>query len=112
MYGQACVRLRATPSTDRYGDTVLDWSNPDRAPIDDVNIQPLSQDEDDRSTRSPVITTWRITSRPGVDLDVGADDRIEWDGDTWTVEGEVARWPDPETALLHHVELTIRRVRG
>jgi hypothetical protein len=43
---------------------------------------------------------------------VTAADRVEFDGQTYEVNGDVARWPDPIERLVDHVEFSIVLVRG
>lgn len=45
MFGQQVTRLRATTTTDRYENEVLDWSDPDRLDVDDVSVQPRARTE-------------------------------------------------------------------
>lgn len=118
-FDQTAVRVRAGRKPDRGNPDVgvPDWSPGavDRAVLPPLNIQPRTQaeaHENAQSDRTPVITGWRVQSDHGVDLDVTAADRIEWDGLLLEVEGEIARWPDPVGGALDHVEFNIRRVTG
>jgi hypothetical protein len=110
---QTITRLRAATKTDRYGNTVLDWSvPPTRLDLDHVSVQPGVFDEPEGNGRDPVITGWTIYSDTGYDLDITSADRVEWDGKPCEVVGEVARWYGPLTGALDHVQVTIRRVGG
>ncbi|MEV5680966.1 hypothetical protein [Streptomyces sp. NPDC052179] len=114
-FDQAAVRVRAGRKPDRGNpDGVPDWSPPavGRADLPPLNIQPRVQDEGTEADRSPVITGWRIQADHGVDLDVTAQDRIEWDGLLLEVDGEIAQWPDPVEGGLDHVEFNVVRVTG
>lgn len=115
-FDQSAVRVRAGRKSDRGNpdSTVLDWSPGavTRVTLERLNIQPSVQTESTDAERSPVITGWRVQSDEGVDLDVTAQDRIEWDGMLLDVEGEIARWPDPLGAGVHHVEFNLKRVTG
>ncbi|MCX4676699.1 hypothetical protein OG413_15550 [Streptomyces sp. NBC_01433] len=114
-FDQAAVRVRAGRKPDRGNPGgVPDWS-PSAVGLADLpplNIQPRVQDEGTEADRSPVITGWRIQADHGVDLDVTAQDRIEWDGLLLEVDGEIARWPDPVEGGLDHVEFNVVRVTG
>lgn len=115
-FDQAAVRVRAGRKSDRGNPdgTVLDWSSNavDRADLPPLNIQPSIQSETTEAGRTPVLTGWRVQADHGVDLDVTAADRIEWDGLLYEVDGEIARWPDPVGEDLDHVEFNIKRVTG
>lgn len=114
MYDQSAVRVRAGTRTARAGDTVPDWSPGavDRLQIDGLSIQPATQTETTDPTRTSVVTGWHVLSEPGTAPDVTAADRIEWNGITCEVIGEVAAWPDPVDGGTHHVEWTMRRSTG
>ncbi|MGK5729723.1 hypothetical protein [Streptomyces sp. URMC 124] len=106
--------MRAGTRLDRGGNVVTDWS-PDavsRLPITEVSIQPTTAAETATPERTAVITGWHVQSPPGVDLDVRAADRIEWDGMTLEIDGEVARWSDPIEGGTHHVEFDLVRATG
>lgn len=115
-FTEQAIRIRAGRKPDRGnpGGGILDWSPAavDRAALPPLNIQPRVQAEQTEDDRSPVVTGWRIQADHGVDLDVTAEDRIEWAGLLLEVDGEVARWPDPVEGGLDHVELNVVRVTG
>lgn len=114
IFYQSIVRVRAGTRTDRGGNTMPDWSPEavSRLSIDRVSVQPNTQEETTGPERGAVATGWRVLSEPGVDADVRATDRVEWDGMTLEVVGEVARWPDPLDGGVHHVEFTMSRATG
>lgn len=106
------VRLRPTLIENRGGDLVEDWTAPAEHTIVGVSVQPAQQAEATDVTRTATTTGWTVQSQPGVDLDVVASDRIRYDGMTCRVVGEVARWTDPLTGVVHHVDFTIERRAG
>lgn len=112
FFFDSVVRVRAGTRTDRGGNTVEDWSAATRLPVGQLNIQPTSQTEQTDATRTAVITGWRVQSEEGTAPDITARDRIEWNGMTLLVEGEVAPWPDPLTGAHHHTEFTMVRATG
>lgn len=114
FFFDSVVRVRAGTKTDRGGNTVPDWSPGavTRATIDQLNIQPASQTESTDPTRTAVVTGWRVQSAPGTAPDIRAVDRIEWNGMTLEVDGEVAEWPDPLDGTPHHIEFTMKRSTG
>ena len=112
MFNQTLVRVRAGVRTDRGGNQVPDWTAATRLTIDRVNIQPSIQQESTDETRNARVTGWHVQSAEGTAPDIRADDRIEWDGMTCEVDGEVARWPDVFTDTVHHVEFEMKRATG
>ncbi|MFI1928351.1 hypothetical protein [Streptomyces sp. NPDC020377] len=114
MFNQSLVRVRAGERTDRGGNTVKDWSPGavSRLAVDQVNIQPSIQQEDVDEQRNAVVTGWHVQSAEGTNPDIRYDDRIEWDGMTLEVDGEVARWPELFTDAVHHIEFEMKRATG
>ncbi|MFF7259471.1 hypothetical protein ACFZCL_04145 [Streptomyces sp. NPDC008159] len=114
FFFDSVVRVRAGTRVDRGGNTVEDWSDGavSRLSIGQLNIQPASQTETQDATRNAVVTGWRVQSEEGTAPDITARDRIEWDGMVLTVQGEVAKWPDPVSGSPHHTEFTMVRATG
>ena len=112
MFNQSLVRVRAGERTDRGGNTVKDWSTATRLTVDQVNIQPTIQQEAVDEERNAVVTGWHVQSEEGTDPDILATDRIEWDGMTLEVDGEVARWPELFEDSVHHIEFEMKRTTG
>ncbi|MGW1134422.1 hypothetical protein [Streptomyces griseoluteus] len=112
MFNQTAVRVRAGTKTDRGGNPIPDWSNPDRMTVTGLNIQPNSQVEAGDEQRDAVITGYRVQSVEGTAPDIKATDRIQWNGQTFEVDGEVATWPDLFTDAPHHVEFVMVRATG
>ncbi|MFF9240103.1 hypothetical protein ACF1AL_14890 [Streptomyces sp. NPDC014801] len=112
MFNQTAVRVRAGTKTDRGGNTIPDWSNPNRLTVSGLNIQPNAQSEKVDEQRDATITGYRVQSAEGTAPDIKASDRIEWNGQTFEVEGEVASWPDLFTDATHHIEFAMVRATG
>ncbi|MEW2578346.1 hypothetical protein [Streptomyces syringium] len=112
VFHQSLVRVRAGTKTDRGGNTVPDWSETDRVTISRVSVQPNLQTEATDPTRTVAVTGWRVLSEPGTDADIRAEDRIEWNGMTLEVQGEVARWAEFQHGGTHHIEFVMTRVTG
>jgi hypothetical protein len=114
MFNQSLVRVRAGERTDRGGNTVKDWSPgaASRLTVVQVNIQPSVQTEIVDEDRNAVVTGWHVQSAEGTNPDIHFDDRIEWDGMTLEVDGEVARWPELFADAVHHIEFEMKRVTG
>lgn len=112
MFNQTAVRVRAGVKTDRGGNTVPDWSSPNRLTVTGLNVQPTSQSEDVDEQRDAAITGYRVQSTEGTAPDIKATDRIEWAGQSFEVDGEVAVWPDLFTDTVHHIEFVMVRATG
>lgn len=114
MFNQSAVRVRAGEKTDRGGNTIPDWSDVavNRLTVTGLNIQPASQGETVDEQRDAAITGYRVQSAEGTAPDIRAADRIDWRGEIYEVEGEVAAWPELFTDTVHHVEFVMRRTTG
>lgn len=114
MFDKSGERIRAGQRTSRGGDTVKDWSATavSLLDVDRLSIQPSSQSEFVDGTRDVVVTGWRAYSAPGTDPDIQFGDRFRFDGITCDVVGEVARWPNPVTGGVHHIEFSLQRTVG
>lgn len=103
---QTVYRLRGTPATDEYQSEVLDWSDPERRRIDGCVFQPLPGDEFNQG-RDAVTTRWEWFGPPN--SDVTSQDRIEYRGVFYEVDGSVGK---PEGLGLDHDHAICRRVDG
>lgn len=113
MFLQTIVRVRAPVITDRYNNRKRDWDNAARLTVEGVNVQPAgarSQSVEETVDRQTTVTAWSLQTREGVDLDLLATDRVEFDGMTLEVDGKVGRWPDPFTGAVHHIEARLKEV--
>jgi len=114
VFHQSIIRVRAGVRTDRGGNEVPDWAPGavDRKVITPVSVQPASQAEDVEVSRASALTGWRVISAPGTDGDVTSRDRIEWDGMTLEVVGEVGRYLGFQHGDTHHIEFVMQRATG
>lgn len=104
--------VRPGTTTDRGGNQVEDWTNAARTVVDELEIQPETQAEDADATRVVMTGRWRVISAPGTAPDVRARDRVEWDGLTYEVDGEIAYWPGPTPGAVHHIEFALIKATG
>lgn len=113
IFDQTITIVRAAVTRDRYNQQVRDWNNATHTDVSGVSVQPAAQTEDVTSDAREMVTTgWRLQTRSG-DLDLDADDRIEWAGRSLEVVGEIARWPHPLRAgHVHHVEAFLEKRSG
>jgi len=97
------IRIRPGTKTER-GSTIFDWSNPDRLVIEGCSVQPaattLSQDG-----RVLGISESMTAYLPD-DSDVKAGDRIEYDGNVYTITGEPKIWKGPLNMSNMQLNLT------
>ena len=97
------IRLRPGTKVER-GSTIQDWSNPDRLVIEGCSVQPaattLSQDG-----RVLGISESMTAYLPD-DSDVKAGDRIEYDGNVYTITGEPKIWKGPLNMSNMQLNLT------
>lgn len=98
------VRVRPALVPSDYGTgMVADWSDTDRKTIKGCSVQPAPADEF-TVDRDSVTTRWQAwLPHPA---DVEATDRIEWNGDTYEVDGEPLVWDFPP---LHHTVVNLQR---
>lgn len=102
--------ITADTSTDRYGDTVRDWSTPTSRTVTGCRVAPRTESRaEDNADRSAVVDGWTIYAPPGTAID--AHDRIAVRGETHDVVGTPAVWSDTAT-IPAGVVVTTRRVQG
>lgn len=113
FFHQHAIRVRAGVREDRSGQQIPDWSPGavDRLPLEGVNITPRTTEESRDESGVRVVTGWWLQTSPGRDADILPTDRIEFDGYTCEVLGEVQRWPDPFTGQVHHVKVALQRAK-
>ena len=84
--------IRPSQKTSR-GATVKDWDKATRTTLADVQVTPANtvQDRDGRV----VNVSDRFTLRARYEADIQAGDRVEWDGRTFEVDGDVFHTQSP-----------------
>lgn len=101
------TRIRPATKLER-GSTVFDWENASRLDIGECLVQPsttsLSQDGRVLSVQDG------LTVCAPVDADIMAGDRIEYQGDVYTINGDPMRWVG--VGRLEHMQLNLQRWRG
>lgn len=107
-------RPRRVASVYSTEDDVLTWEFPERVHVPfKVSVQPSDTTEGDEH-RPQTVSTWRLYTPPGRDLDLRAEDRVVLGGTLpLQVVGEPQKWPDPlRPGHVHHVEARLEVVRG
>lgn len=115
FFHQSATVIRPGQTTLRDGTTVADWSDNDviRTKVDQLNIQPIQQEETVSVDGDEVVTGWRLQTKPPRDIDLEASDRVELaDGTVCAVVGEVARHTNPLVGRHHHTEAILERAAG
>ena len=105
---QSIVRLRAG-TKDSRGSIIPDWSNPNRLTINGCSVQPagtsLTQDG-----RIQGITDGYTCYAPPT-ADVKAGDRIRYEGQDYTINGEPRLWKSA-TGRVTHMQINLERWEG
>lgn len=104
---QTITRLRPSTKQSR-GSTIFDWSNPDRLEIGGCSVQPMatSLSEDGRVLG----ISEQMTAYVPEFADVKEGDRIEFEGDTYVINGAPKRWTAP--LRLSNIQLNLSRWEG
>lgn len=100
--------VRAGTTTSRYGDTTKDWASTTETVVKGwVSQRDRSENLDGREAQD---TGWVLYLPAGTD--VTGLDRVEWEGDTFEVDGpKLPAW-SPRSKAVHHLEISLRRVEG
>lgn len=92
METETVTRLRAATRTDRYGETIADWSlAADELPIRTLTpAEPRPSAEPMQDARNAVTSGWTLYLP--LDADVRSSDRVRVRGVAYAVLGQPARW--------------------
>lgn len=104
---QSVTRIRPTTKTTR-GSNVPDWDNPDRLVISGCSVQPASTDLFQDGRVLGILDGMTCYTPPGADVQEG--DRIEFDGNVYTIDGAPRKWP--AAGNLAHTQLRLVRWSG
>lgn len=110
-YTQTVTIVRAGTTGDRYNPAAArpDWSAATRTTAQAIIEQEASSEA--LGSRDTVTSAWRLFTLPGVDIDLTAYDRIEWNGRTLEVDGAPAKVTG-RGGSVHHIEARLREVTG
>lgn len=103
---RTAVIQTATTSTDRYNNTVLDWTSPTSTTTTAWVAQTATIENQDH--RDATVDTVIATFPAGTAIT--AQNRVVIDGQTYEVDGKPNRAWTPRGE--HHVECVLREVRG
>ena len=103
------VTVKRAPTATKNGAEYRDWDRATSAIISNVQItaQATSRDFEGRVTQ----VSDRRTLRAKYDADIQPGDRIEWNGDTYEVDGEVFHTKSP-TGRISTTRCTLVRWEG
>lgn len=101
--------LRAAATTDRYQNTVADWTDPVRTDVAGCMVAPRSSSEDNDG-RTAMIVGLTVYLPAGTDLQPA--DRLEVRGVVYEVDGEPGDWRNPYTDTRAGLEVAVQRVTG
>lgn len=105
---QVLIRERAQMVSD-HGATSPDWSLPTSdLTIPGWSVQPGASDED-RANRDGVLIQWTAYGPAGADVLPG--DHVRFNGVSYDVDGEPARWQSP-TGSISNTVLFLKRWEG
>lgn len=105
-HNETVTVLRAAEREDRYGNTELDWDNPDSHDIGNCRLTPVKGSEIIDSGGQRVITQWLLDCPYEADLKDA--DRVKKDGRVYLLDGPVGWYPSPSMRLAHG-EATLKR---
>ena len=105
---QTITILRPSVTTSR-GSEVYDWSNPIIQEINNCSVQPSSTGLSQDGRVLGISEGYTVYLPP--DTDVRAGDKIEFEGDAYTIMGEPKPWMSA-TGQVSHIQLSIERWSG
>ncbi len=104
------IQTPGSTSTDRYGNTTADWSNPTETVVDGVAVAPRHDRENPGDARSAVIVGYQLLMPATASVD--AHSRVVVRGEVHEVDGMPGLWRHPMSGWEPGVEVLTRRVEG
>lgn len=108
FWKQSITRIRPGTKTAR-GSAIPDWDDPDRLVVSGCSVQPASSTLSQDGRVQGVTNGLTVYAPPGADIKAG--DRIEYNGETYTINGAPLVWPSA-TGGLDHLQLNLERWSG
>lgn len=105
---QTVTRIRPG-TTESRGSVIFDWTQVKKLDIVGCSMQPASTSLSEDGRVLGISDLYTLFAPP--DADIQAGDRIEFDGKTFEVAGEVRVQPSA-TGRLDHIQVTLRRYHG
>lgn len=104
---QSITRLRPGTTTSR-GSTIPDWSHATSATISGCSVQPSTTSLSEDGRVLGISDRWTAYLPEGSDVQAG--DRIVFEGQTFTIDGEPRVWTGPFTRS--NIQLSLIRWEG
>ncbi|MFT9821150.1 hypothetical protein [Lysinibacillus sp. NPDC056185] len=110
--GETVTVLRANLVTDRYGNEVWDWSDPDRTLVPGCAVAPRRTGAAEVTDlgRQGVIVGLTVYAPAGTDI--RPSDRMEVGGRVYEVDGESGTWASPFTGWAPGIEVALKQMEG
>lgn len=93
--------------TDEFGDTIKDWTTATR--INTKGWMSHGSTTEINGGQETSITVWRVYLKDNAN--VNRFDRIEYDGDTFEIQGKPIKAKRPGSTT-HHIECTLNLIEG
>ena len=105
---QTITRIRPGTKESR-GSVIPDWDNAETLVINNCSVQPSSTSLSQDGRILGVSEGYTVYLQPGTDVLAG--DRIGFDGNVYTINGEPKSWVSA-TGRVSHIQLSIERWNG
>ncbi|MBO4390393.1 MAG: hypothetical protein J5825_06005 [Lachnospiraceae bacterium] len=105
---QEITIIRPGTATSR-GSSVYDWSNPTSWVVSNCSVQPASTGLSQDGRVLGINEGYTVYLPPGTDVKAG--DRVEFEGETYTILGRPKPWVSA-TGAVSHIQLSIERWSG
>lgn len=109
----AVTYLTPAVVTDPYSGQPVgeDWSDPTRTDAPSAFVLSSSTDSTNDGTRETTRLTWTLHIPEG-ELEPGADDRVEFDGQMFVLDGRPIREQNPFTGWAPYAQVRLERTEG
>ena len=105
---QTITVVRAKTTTTSRGSEVPDWTNTEKTTVTGCSIQPASTSLSQDGRVLGINDGWTAYVPEGTDAKAG--DRIEFDGQTFEINGAPRKWTGP--SRTSHIQLNLVRREG
>lgn len=108
FFRDSVVVIRPLETT-RNGKPVQDWANATRTTVGRCHVQPSTTDRDHDGRQ--VSVSDEMTVYAPIAADIKAGDRIEWNGEQYSIEGLPQMWRSP-SGRVSNQQVRIKRWSG
>lgn len=103
--------VRASTTTDRYGDTAVDWGTATETAVTGCKVNPMAGGEDHGTYDDRTALTRRFVLAAPAGTDLRGGDRVRFDGAVYEVDGQPQTWKSP-LGSVDHLRAELVRVDG